>query len=350
MVGGGIAGVCQLACAGVRVRLTGQDSGTRHVQPAARGAARLPGRPHLYAACNICAPDQAPVEIYNSPLSEVGVLGFEYGYSLDCPDGLIMWEAQFGDFGNVAQPIIDQFIASAEEKWQRLSGLVLLLPHGFEGQGPEHSSARLERFLMLGVEDNIQVVYPTTPAQYFHCLRRQAVRTWRKPLIVITPKSLLRHPKVVSSAWRIVPAECSSGSYPTLWPNRPSRSDECCSAPGKFITIWQNIANKTNRNDVAIIRLEQLYPLRQRPPRSGFGSVRSRHSSLLGAGRAREHGRVDIHAHPSRRHFIWALALRRDHPAGIGLSGHRFASEAQTGTIRNHQPRIWGKIGSEHGH
>ena len=124
-----------VACSGMRVRLTGQDSERGTFSQTPRGSARLPGRPHL-CRCSICATDQAPVEIFNSPLSEVGVLGFEYGYSLDYPDGLILWEAQFGDFWNVAQPIIDQFIASAEEKWQRLSGLVLLLPHGFEGPGP----------------------------------------------------------------------------------------------------------------------------------------------------------------------------------------------------------------------
>ena len=130
---------------------------------------------HSYMPLAHLAPDQAPVEIFNSPLSEAGVLGFEYGYSLDCPDGLVMWEAQFGDFVNAAQVIIDQFIVSAEDKWRRLSGLVLLLPHGFEGMGPEHSSARLERFLSLAAEDNIQVVNVTTPAQYFHCLRRQVL-------------------------------------------------------------------------------------------------------------------------------------------------------------------------------
>ena len=202
-----------LACAGMRVRLSGQDR-ERGTFSQRHAVLHDYQDGQTYTATATSCEGQAPVEIFNSPLSEVGVLGFEYGYSLDYPDGLIVWEAQFGDFWNVAQPIVDQFIASAEDKWQRLSGLVLLLPHGFEGQGPEHSSARLERFLMLGAEDNIQVVYPTTPAQYFHCLRRQALRSWRKPLVVMTPKSLLRHPKVVSSL-----DDCASGGFQRILPD-----------------------------------------------------------------------------------------------------------------------------------
>jgi 2-oxoglutarate dehydrogenase E1 component len=206
------------------------------------------------------APHQARVEIYNSPLSEVAVLGFDYGYSLDCPDGLVLWEAQFGDFVNAAQVIVDQFITSAEEKWRRLSGLVLLLPHAFEGQGPEHSSARLERFLELAVNDNIQVVNPTTPAQYFHLLRRQVLRRWRKPLIVMTPKSLLRHPKVVSAL-----NDLDHGGFqrilgdPTVSPEGVAGILLCS---GKVYYDLLAKRDEIARGDVAILRLEQLYPLR----------------------------------------------------------------------------------------
>ncbi len=176
-----------LAAGGVRIRLTGQDTGRGTFSQ--RHAILYDQQDgHPFVPLQNLAVGQAPVEIYNSPLCETGALGFEYGYSLDWPDGLVLWEAQFGDFVNAAQVILDQFITSAEDKWRRLSGIVLLLPHGFEGMGPEHSSARLERFLTLAAEDNIQIVQPTTPAQYFHVLRRQAIRNWRKPLIVFTPK------------------------------------------------------------------------------------------------------------------------------------------------------------------
>jgi 2-oxoglutarate dehydrogenase E1 component len=186
-----------LAREGVPVRLTGQDS-ERGTFSQRHSVLHDMETGETYRPLQHISPDQAPIEITNSPLSEAGVLGFEYGYSQDRPNGLVLWEAQFGDFANAAQVVIDQFIASAESKWQRLSGLVLLLPHGYEGMGPEHSSARLERVLNLAVEDNIQVVYPILPAQYFHLLRRQALWKWRKPLIVLTPKSLLRHPQSTS--------------------------------------------------------------------------------------------------------------------------------------------------------
>jgi 2-oxoglutarate dehydrogenase E1 component len=248
-----------LSCQGFRVRLTGQDSergtfGQRH----AVLHDNQDGRP--YMPLQHLDANQAPVEIYNSPLSETAVLGFEYGYSLDYPDGLVLWEAQFGDFWNVAQPIVDQFIASAEDKWQRLSGIVLLLPHGFEGQGPEHSSARIERFLMLAAADNIQVVYPTTPAQYFHCLRRQMLRNWRKPLVVFSPKSLLRHPKVLSSL-----EECATGKFERILADSLSRPaeqvDRVVLCTGKIYYELEDYRQANKHENVAILRLEQLYPL-----------------------------------------------------------------------------------------
>ena len=249
-----------LAVGGTRIRFTGQDVGRgtfshRHavLVDYETGASHTPLQ-HL-------DPKQAPVEIYNSPLSESGVLGFEYGYSLEIPNALVLWEAQFGDFVNVAQPIVDQFIISAEEKWHRLSGLVMLLPHGFEGMGPEHSSARLERFLALCADDNIQVVYPSTPAQYFHLLRRQVVRPWRKPLVVMTPKSLLRHPAAVSPL-----DELTRGTFRRVIPDEVAAKNAnairrilLCS--GKIYFELLEERSRLKRDDVAIVRLEQLYPL-----------------------------------------------------------------------------------------
>jgi 2-oxoglutarate dehydrogenase E1 component len=248
-----------LAVEGAAVRLSGQDSqrGTfsqRHavLHDVKNGSQYMP-LAHL-------SPDQAKVEIRNSPLSEAGVLGFDYGYSLDCPEGLVAWEAQFGDFANAGQVVIDQFIASAEAKWRRLSGLVLLLPHGMEGQGPEHSSARLERFLSLAAEDNIQVAYPTTPAQYFHCLRRQVRRPWRKPLVVMTPKSLLRHRECISTL-----AQLSRGRFHGVLPESTARltakDTRVLLCSGKIYYDLRQRRHELGREGPAIIRLEQLYPL-----------------------------------------------------------------------------------------
>jgi 2-oxoglutarate dehydrogenase E1 component len=242
---------------GTRLRMSGQDveRGTfsqRHavLHDASSGQRYMP-LAHL-------ASDQAPVEIHNSPLSEAGVLGFEYGYSLDTPDGLVIWEAQYGDFVNAAQVIIDQFIVSAEDKWNRLSGLVMLLPHGFEGSGPEHSSARLERFLTLCAEDNIQVANPTTPLQYFHLLRRQVLRPYRKPLVVMTPKSLLRHARVVSPL-----QEFTRGGFRRVLADdlAPAGVTRVLMCSGKVYYDLLAEREEQERHDVAIVRLEQLYPV-----------------------------------------------------------------------------------------
>jgi len=215
-----------------------------------------------YAPLQHISPGQAPVEIYNSPLSEAGVLGFEYGYSLDYPDALVLWEAQFGDFSNAAQVIIDQFITSAEQKWHRLSGVVLLLPHGFEGSGPEHSSARMERFLQLCVKDNIQVVYPTTAAQYFHCLRRQALRKWRKPLVIMTPKSLLRYARAASTL-----QDFSQGTFQRIigdTRSKPQSTERIILCSGKIFYDLDQRRQEAKQEHVAILRVEQLYPLSDR--------------------------------------------------------------------------------------
>ena len=186
-----------LLLAGTPVRLSGQDSQRGTFNQRHSVLVDIENE-QLYIPLANLGPDQARYEVYNSMLSEAGVLGFEYGYSRDYPEALVLWEAQFGDFANGAQIIIDQFIASGEDKWGLLGGVVMLLPHGYEGQGPEHSSARLERYLQLAAHDNIQICQPSTAAQYFHLLRRQAMRTWRKPLIVFTPKSMLRNPDASS--------------------------------------------------------------------------------------------------------------------------------------------------------
>ncbi len=248
-----------LATQGMRVRLSGQDS-ARGTFSQRHAVLHDFEDGHLYVPLQHLASDQAPVDIHNSPLSEAGVLGFEYGFSLDCPDSLILWEAQFGDFVNAAQVIVDQFIVSAEKKWGRLSGLVLLLPHGFEGMGPEHSSARLERFLRLAAEDNIQVVYPTTPAQYFHCLRRQGLRQWRKPLVVMTPKSLLRHPKSVSTL-----DDLAAAAFQRIIPETQERAASAVNrvllCSGKLYFELAAHREEAGRDNVALLRIEQLYPL-----------------------------------------------------------------------------------------
>ena len=252
-----LAAFGSLAIEGHRIRMTGQDSGRgtfsqRHaVLTDSEDGSR-------YCALQHLTDDQAPVEIFNSPLCEAGVLGFEYGYSLDSPDDLILWEAQFGDFWNVAQVIVDQFITSAEDKWMRLSGLTMLLPHGFEGAGPEHCSARVERFLTLAAEHNIQIANPTTAAQYFHLLRRQVKRKWRKPLVVLTPKSLLREQLVMSPL-----ADFYEGQFqPVLSDVHSSKENvsRILISNGKVSIDLEKARQQQGRDDIALIRIEQLYP------------------------------------------------------------------------------------------
>jgi 2-oxoglutarate dehydrogenase E1 component len=242
---------------GIPVRLSGQDSerGTfsqRHLvlHDHESGERHLPLE-HL---------GPARFEVYNSPLSEVGVLGFEYGYSVAAERDFVLWEAQFGDFVNVAQVILDQFLASGRTKWGQLSSLTLLLPHGYEGQGPEHSSARLERFLQLAAEDNIRVAYPSTPAQYFHLLRRQALGTPKRPLVVMTPKSLLRHPRATSTASELVEGEFQSVLPDPVNAGKEEAVTRLLLCSGKVYYDLLTAEGREEMDHLAVGRLEELYP------------------------------------------------------------------------------------------
>jgi 2-oxoglutarate dehydrogenase E1 component len=242
---------------GIPVRISGQDSrrGTfnhRHC------VLIDTNNENLYTPLETVTRDGAYFQAWNSLLSEFGVLGFEYGYSLETPHGLTLWEAQFGDFANGAQVIIDQFIASGETKWNRASGLVMLLPHGFEGQGGEHSSARIERYLQLCAGENMILAYPTTPAQMFHLLRRQMLQSFRKPLVVFTPKSLLRHPLCISST-----DDLTGGMFRTVITETAdlSAAKRLLFCSGKLYYELAVERERLSRHDNVIIRIEQLYPL-----------------------------------------------------------------------------------------
>ncbi len=289
-----------LVLEGTPVRLSGQDSGRgtfsqRHVEFHDAQTDRV------YSPLQHLSPDQARFEVYNSPLSEFAVVGFEFGYSVADPLTLVLWEAQYGDFANGAQIIIDQFISAAESKWGQPSGIVLLLPHGQEGGGPEHSSARLERFLQLCAENNMQVAYPTTPAQYFHLLRRQMRgggdrRGLRKPLVVMTPKSLLRHPKVVSTV-----DELASGVFRAVLDDPrvtdPGRVTRILACTGKI--YYELLAAQEARgSDFAIVRLEQLYPF----PQAEFGEV--------------------LRRYPNAQHVVWVQEEPRNMGAWAFVRGH----------------------------
>ena len=303
-----------LVLEGTEVRLSGQDTrrGTfshRHaVLHDIEDDARWVPLAHVRAG-------QAPFVIIDSMLSENACLGFEFGFSTADPTKLVVWEAQFGDFANGAQVIIDQFIASSESKWQRMSGLVLLLPHGYEGQGPEHSSARLERYLQLCAENNMQVCNFTTPAQYFHALRRQMHRTFRKPLIVMSPKSLLRHKLAVSSL-----RDLTEGRFePVLDDGAPAGGAE------DEITL-----ERTGVRRVVLLQREDLLRAARGPPRAqhrqhgdraggaalsvppprargGAGRLPAGGAGVLGAGGAGEHGSMAVHRSPA------TTAARRAH-------------------------------------
>lgn len=241
---------------GIPIRLSGQDSqrGTFSQRHSVLSDMKSGSR---HVPLNHLSKDQAPFSVFNSLLSEAGVLGFEYGYAMATPAGLTIWEAQFGDFINGAQTIVDLYIAGGESKWQRLNGLVLLLPHGYEGMGPEHSSAKLERFLQLCADSNLQVCNLTTPAQYFHLLRRQVKASFRKPLVIMAPKSLMRHPKAVSLL-----DELSTGGFrPVLDdPTPPPTARHVLLCSGKIFYELLARRDQLKQKHIAVVRIEQLYP------------------------------------------------------------------------------------------
>jgi 2-oxoglutarate dehydrogenase E1 component len=270
---------------GVPVRLSGED--TRRGTFNQRHAVLIDVETEAeHAPLAHVSPGQARFECWDSPLSEAAVLGFEFGYSRDAPEALVLWEAQFGDFANGAQVIIDQFVAATEDKWKLLSGIVLLLPHGYEGQGPEHSSARLERFLQLAAEDNIQVCQPSSSAQYFHLLRRQAMRRWRKPLVVMTPKSLLRNP----SAGSPIGAFSAPRFLEVLPDAEAPRASRILVCTGKIAHELKTERARRQSSSVAVVTVEQLYPF----PEAGLAEA--------------------LHALPEGREIVWI----QEEPANMG--------------------------------
>lgn len=270
---------------GIPVRLSGQDSrrGTFNQRHAALTDIETEKE---FIPLSHVSPDQAWFEVYNSTLSEASILGFEYGFSRDFPEALVLWEAQFGDFANGAQIVIDQFVAAGEDKWNLLSGVTLLLPHGYEGQGPEHSSARIERYLQLAARDNIQICQPSTAAQYFHLLRRQALRNWRKPLVVFTPKSMLRNPAASSSL-----AELEASRFQNVIPDSGDGSaTHVLLCTGKIGHELAAERKKRKDTSTAIVFVEQLYPF----PEAELAAEMDRHKSA--------------------REFIWV----QEEPANMG--------------------------------
>jgi 2-oxoglutarate dehydrogenase E1 component len=274
-----------LVLEGTPIRLTGQDTqrGTFNQRHAVLIDTETE---HNYLTLSHLSREQAFCEIHNSPLSEAGCVGFEYGFSRDYPEALVLWEAQFGDFVNGAQVIIDQFLSASEDKWNLPTGLVLLLPHGYEGQGPEHSSARIERFLQLAAEDNLQICQPSTAAQYFHMLRRQARRMWRKPLIVFTPKSMLRHPDASSDI-----ADFTAPRFLPVVPDREIQgAKRILIASGKVGHELQAERKRRNDTNTAIFFLDQLYPL----PRTEIAAA--------------------LDAHPNAHEIVWV----QEEPSNMG--------------------------------
>ena len=318
---GEILALGSLLLDGRTVRLTGQDSrrGT-FVQRFASIVDRKTGE--SWVPLKHLDDDQGKFHVFDSLLSEYAAMGFEYGYSVASPEALVLWEAQFGDFANGAQTIIDEFITSGQAKWTQKSGVVLLLPHGYEGQGPDHSSARLERFLTLAAEDSFAVAQPSTPASHFHMLRAQALGERHRPLIVMTPKSMLRNKLAVSD-----PADFTTGSWqpvlddPTVTDPAQVTSVLLCSGKVRWDLVTRR-AKDGRQGQVAIIPVERLYPLPAKEIADKLRRFDERHRGPLGAGRAGQPGCVAVHgpepaAGPRRAAARSELVTRPGHPPGV---------------------------------
>ena len=312
-----------LVKSGVHVRLSGQDS--RRGTFNQRHSVLLDvENEHEYVPLQNISADQASCDIYNSTLSEAGVLGFEYGYSRDYPEALVLWEAQFGDFANVAQAVIDQFVSAGEDKWGLLSGLTLLLPHGYEGQGPEHSSARIERFLQLAARDNFQICQPSNAAQYFHLLRRQALSHWRKPLVVFTPKSMLRHPDASSPI-----ADLTHEAFLRVVPDdQVTDAKRILLCTGKIGHELREERKKRKDTSTAILFVDQLYPF----PEAELATELERYSDARDI--------VWVQEEPANMGPLFYMLPRLRHVAGSRsvLSVKRSASASpSTGSAKAHE-------------
>ena len=320
-----------LVASGYPIRLSGEDSGRgtfTHRHAVLHDQNREKFDTGTYTPLQNVTDKQAPFVVIDSLLSEEAVLAFEFGYASSDPNTLVIWEAQFGDFVNGAQVVIDQFIASGEVKWGRANGLTMMLPHGYEGQGPEHSSARLERFMQLSADTNMQVVQPTTASQIFHLLRRQMVRAFRKPLVIMTPKSLLRNKDATSPM-----SEFTKGEFRTVIPELDATIDGtkvkriiACSGKVYYDLVKKRAERKAT--DVAIIRVEQLYPFPHKAFAGRDEEVPERGRHRVVPGRAAEPGRLVLRAalHPREHARRPEARLRR--PSGLGIAGRRLRPPA----------------------
>jgi len=325
---------------GFSVRLSGQDSG-RGTFSQRHSVLRNQDSHERYIPLNNISENQKKFEVIDTLLSELAVLGFEFGYSLSEPETLVLWEAQFGDFANGAQIIIDQFISSGEAKWGRASGLVMLLPHGYEGQGPEHSSARLERFLQLCAQDNIQVVNCTTPANYFHALRRQMHREFRKPLIIMTPKSLLRHKQCVSNVddfakdtffHRVLPDRAYTAKYGLIRLKKDNQIKKIVICSGKIYFDLVDAREKIKNDEVVFIRLEQIYPF----PVKKLGRELKRYAKNADFYWCQEEPQ-NMGAWNTVKHYIdRTLEIINYHKKNVEYIGRRPSASTATGNLNKH--------------